>query len=82
MGLKLFNMEQLSTCCNDGWIACEDRLPEENQRVLASFSHGAVTILTYYDKKFHGIYDYTINIVLAWQPLPEPYNINIKNNNN
>ncbi len=82
MGLKLFNMEQLSTCCNDGWIACEDRLPEENQRVLASFSHGAVTILTYYDKKFHGIYDYTINTVLAWQPLPEPYNINIKNNNN
>lgn len=73
--LQTANMEQSEAHYNCRWISCEDRLPQENQRVLASFSHGAVTILTYYDEKFHGIYDYTINTILAWQPLPEPYHL-------
>lgn len=79
--LQVANMKQSEAHYNGRWIECENRLPEENQLVLASFSHGAVTILTYYDKKFHGIYDYTINTILAWQPLPEPYHI-MKTKNN
>lgn len=56
-----------------GWIPCSERLPEENQSVIACFAHGTVTELRFYDKKFHGIYDYDEKVIVAWQPLPEPY---------
>lgn len=55
------------------WIPCSERLPEENQSVIACFAHGTVTELRFYDKKFHGIYDYDEKVIVAWQPLPEPY---------
>lgn len=56
-----------------GWIPCSERLPEENQNVIACFAHGTVTELQFYDKKFHGIYDYDEKVIVAWQPLPEAY---------
>lgn len=56
-----------------GWIPCSDRMPEENQNVIACFAHGTVTELRFYDKKFHGIYDYDEKVIVAWQPLPEAY---------
>lgn len=56
-----------------GWIPCSERLPEENQNVIACFAHGTVTELRFYDKKFHGIYDYDEKVIVAWQPLPEEY---------
>lgn len=56
-----------------GWIPCSERLPEENQNVIACFAHGTVTELRFYDKKFHGIYDYDEKVIVAWQPLPEAY---------
>lgn len=56
-----------------GWIPCSERLPEENQRVIGCFAHGTVTELGFYDGLFHGIYDYTTKVIIAWQPLPEPY---------
>lgn len=56
-----------------GWIPCSERLPEENQSVIACFAHGTVTELRFYDKKFHGIYDYDEKVIAAWQPLPEAY---------
>lgn len=56
-----------------GWIPCGERLPKENQNVIACFAHGPVTELRFYDGKFHGIYDYNTNVIIAWQPLPKPY---------
>lgn len=56
-----------------GWIPCSERLPEENQNVIACFAHGTVTELRFYDKKFHGIYDYDEKVIVAWQPLSEAY---------
>lgn len=64
------NMSQLN---NNGWIPCSEKLPEENQRVIGCFAHGTVTELGFYDGLFHGIYDYTTKVIIAWQPLPEPY---------
>lgn len=58
---------------NNGWIPCSERLPEENQNVIACFAHGTVTELMFYEKKFHGIYDYDEKVIVAWQPLPEAY---------
>ena len=58
---------------NNGWIPCSERLPEENSNVIACFAHGLVTELTFYDGLFHGIYEYTTSVIIAWQPLPAPY---------
>ncbi len=55
------------------WIPCKERLPEENQNVIACLAHGTVTELAFYNGKFHGIYSYDAKIIIAWQPLPEPY---------
>lgn len=58
---------------NNGWILCSERLPENNQEVIACFAHGTVTTLQFYDNRFHGIYDYDEKVIVAWKPLPEPY---------
>ena len=58
---------------NNGWIPCSERMPEENSNVIACFAHGLVTELTFYDGLFHGIYEYTTSVIIAWQPLPAPY---------
>ena len=58
---------------NQGWIPCSERMPEGNERVIACFAHGTVTELVFYDGLFHGIYDYNTNVIIAWQPLPDPY---------
>lgn len=56
-----------------GWIPCSERMPEEDQRVIACFAHGTVTELRFHDKKFHGLYDYDEKVITAWQPMPEAY---------
>lgn len=58
---------------SNGWISCNERLPEENSNVIACFAHGLVTELSFYDGLFHGIYDYNTNVIIAWQQLPQPY---------
>lgn len=58
---------------NNTWIPCSERLPNENQNVIACFAHGTVTELSFCCNKFHGIYDYDEKVIVAWQPLPEPY---------
>lgn len=58
---------------NNGWVPCSERLPEENSSVIACFAHGLVTELAFYGGLFHGIYDYNTNVIIAWQPLPQPY---------
>lgn len=58
----------------DKWIPCEERLPENNTNVIACFSSGTVTELTYLGNGFfQGIYEYNTKVIVAWQPLPQPY---------
>lgn len=63
-----FNLE------NNGWIPCNERLPEDGTRVIACFKHGLVTELKYKSAGiFEGINEYVAEVIDAWQPLPEPY---------
>lgn len=71
--LSAANMERSAGYYGGGWIPCSERLPEENQNVIACFAHGTVTELAFYDGKFHGIYSYDTKVILAWMPLPERY---------
>ena len=58
----------------NGWIAVSERLPEDGTNVIASFSSGTVTELRYVANGiFHGIYEYSTKVIVAWRPLPEPY---------
>lgn len=80
--LSLTNAEETGLCdiirnqptaCNDGWIPCSERLPEENQNVIACFISGSVCILDFYNGFFHGMYDYSTKVIIAWQPLPPAF---------
>jgi hypothetical protein len=58
----------------NGWIPVSERLPEDGTNVIASFSSGTVTELRYVANGiFHGIYEYSTKVIVAWRPLPEPY---------
>lgn len=68
---KDFNLEKKA---NNGWIPCSERLPEDGTRVIACFKHGLVTELKYKSAGiFEGINEYVAEVIDAWQPLPEPY---------
>lgn len=59
---------------NNDWIPCSERLPKRNTNVIAQFSSGVVSELLFNEKGlFQGIYEYGPNVIIAWQPLPEPY---------
>ncbi len=59
---------------NNGWIPCSERLPEKNTEVIVSFAHGLVDTVRYKDNGiFESIYEYSTDVIKAWQPLPEPY---------
>lgn len=63
-----FNLE------NNGWIPCSERLPEKNTNVIVCFSHGLVTEMRYEGNGiFQDIYEYSADVIRAWQPLPESY---------
>lgn len=67
------------------WIPCSERLPSENGDYLVTLENGVVKILGYsttqrttYPKGFYHIKDgfswrQMQNPVVAWMPLPEPY---------
>ncbi len=58
----------------NGWIPCSERLPENGTNVIVSFSSGTVTELRYVANGiFHGIYEYSTKVIVAWRPLPDPY---------
>lgn len=50
------------------WIPCEERLPEPIQEVLVTGTNGCV----YTSRIVHGEFEYGGNVI-AWMPLPEPY---------
>lgn len=56
------------------WIPCSERLPENAMNVIAQFSSGTVTELRYAGNGiFEGIYEYSTKVIIAWMPLPTPY---------
>ena len=63
---------------NVGWIACSERLPEENQEVMLQDFYGNITIEKM--KTNDGLEGFSdddwwssANNYIAWQPLPEPF---------
>ena len=63
---------------NVGWIACSERLPEENQEVMLQDFYGNITIEKM--KTNDGLEGFSdddwwssANNYVAWQPLPEPF---------
>ena len=58
------------------WIPVEERLPEDDRNVLMSFSWNGIDIGDYEDGHWHSewVNKYDDGDVIAWMPLPEPYN--------
>lgn len=57
------------------WIPCSERMPEDNTDVIVYFYSGTVTEMRYWGNGiFQGIYEHTAKTIVAWMPLPKPYN--------
>ena len=73
---RLEDAEEKDRLCQ--WIPCSERLPEKHVDVLVDFGDENPIIAWYShvnDTWKNSSTDYVINVdVIAWQPLPEPYN--------
>ena len=65
---------------NDGWIACSERLPEDDYICIVTVEYpNNKTMVDYgwFDRKgvcwFVGMQEFRTSNILALQPLPEPY---------
>lgn len=71
---QYFELVESEAGADQGWIPCSERLPENAMNVIAQFSDGTVTELRYAGNGiFEGIYEYSTRVIIAWMPLPEPY---------
>ena len=71
---QYFELVEREAGADQGWIPCSERLPENAMNVIAQFSDGTVTELRYAGNGiFEGIYEYSTRVIIAWLPLPEPY---------
>lgn len=71
---QYFELVEREAGADLGWIPCSERLPENAMNVIAQFSSGTVTELRYAGNGiFEGIYEYSTRVIIAWMPLPEPY---------
>ena len=71
---QYFELIEREAGADQGWIPCSERLPENAMNVIAQFSSGTVTELRYAGNGiFEGIYEYSTRVIIAWMPLPEPY---------
>ena len=71
-------IEQIAEEYNSGWIACSERLPEENQQVILQDFYGNITIEKM--KIADGVKGFSdgdwwssANNYVAWQPLPKQF---------
>lgn len=77
--LAAANMERSDRYYGGGWIACEDRLPNQDGFYLATIDGE----IAGEDKPFSGLAEFEngkwvddeddYQCILAWQPLPKPY---------
>ena len=65
---------------NGGWIACSERLPEDDSICIVTVEYpNNETAVDYgwFDRKsvcwFVGTQEFRTSNILAWQPLPEPF---------
>ena len=73
-------VKQEAEKCNSGWILCSERLPEDGETYLVTNAESFGQCHTYkgwYDGE-HKIWHMDENFerkmnVVAWQPLPQPY---------
>ena len=79
LGKSIEIVNQLAEEQNNGWIPCSERLPEENGKYLVCVDNPTRNrkncIFAFwfnaYDKEFEREHD--LDYVIAWQPLPAPY---------
>lgn len=64
--------------CNDNWIPCSERLPEEYTEVLGcDYEGNRYVVELYKDNVFGNIWkqwngeNLKLNVIIAWQPLPK-----------
>ena len=77
---KLIEILKLTEQYNNGWIACSDRLPEDDSICIVTVEYpNNKTMVDYgwFDRKsccwFVGMQEFRTSNILAWQPLPKPY---------
>lgn len=60
---------------NDGWIPCSEQLPKYGEVVMCSCTNGGITIscITHRGEKQSKIVRFGQHNVIAWQPLPHPF---------
>ena len=63
-------VNQLAEEYNNGWIPCSERLPEEEGKYLVTLKLGCITFADLKDIKHYPHFNAD---VIAWQPLPQPY---------
>ena len=68
---------------NNGWIPCSERLPKYGEVVMCSCTNGGITIscITHRSEKQSKIVRFGQHSVIAWQPLPEPFQKGDNNEN-
>ena len=70
-------IEQAAAEYNNGWIPCSERLPEENMEVIVTISEMDGSNYTSTSWLQDGVWIIKKTplqpTVIAWQPLPEPY---------
>ena len=61
-----------STDTSSGWVACSERLPEANQKVLTCDKDGWISVNV--NMPYIGVRnDFECGYYVAWMPLPAPY---------
>ena len=65
---------------NVGWIACSERLPEDDSICIVTVEYPNNEIVVdygWFDRNgvcwFVGMQEFRTSNILAWQPLPEPF---------
>jgi hypothetical protein len=72
---EIFKDDYADNNTQNGWIMCEDRLPNINEWVLCHCQAGINEILRWTEDGWYkdDSQCYIKSFVIAWQPLPEPY---------
>lgn len=68
-----------SSDTSSGWIACSERLPEANQKVLTCDKDGWISVNV--NMPYIGVRnDFECGYYVAWMPLPAPYKEGVTEN--